>query len=147
MVRAHKQAWTWQDEWVDLTMADIRLLERETQEYLKRRMADENNDYSESLDVLQPKINTSPSGQEIDLNVIDKDNEINEDIIAMEVPKSKNSSSHQSLSSKQSSRDQEVFGDGRRKLWSRSSSKVGLHSAGKSSLFILIFYSLLFREY
>jgi hypothetical protein len=143
MVRAHKQAWTWQDEWVDLTMADIRQLERETQEYLKRRMADDNNDSSESSDILQPKINTSPSGQEIDLNVIDKDNEINEDIIAMEVPKSKNSSSHQSISSKQSSRDQEVFGDGRRKLWSRSNSKAGLHSAGMS-LFIFIFIHYFF---
>ncbi len=31
MLRAHRQAWAWQDEWVGLTMDDIRKLERETQ--------------------------------------------------------------------------------------------------------------------
>jgi hypothetical protein len=31
MLRAHRQAWAWQDEWVGLTMDDIRRLERETQ--------------------------------------------------------------------------------------------------------------------
>lgn len=31
MLRAHKQAWAWQDEWVGLTITDIRKLERETQ--------------------------------------------------------------------------------------------------------------------
>lgn len=31
MLRAHRQAWAWQDEWVGLTIADIRKLERETQ--------------------------------------------------------------------------------------------------------------------
>lgn len=38
MVRAHIQAWAWQDEWVGLTMDDIRNIERETQELLKRTM-------------------------------------------------------------------------------------------------------------
>ena len=31
MLRAHRQAWAWQDEWMGLTMDDIRRLERETQ--------------------------------------------------------------------------------------------------------------------
>ena len=31
MLRAHRQAWAWQDEWVGLTMDDVRRLERETQ--------------------------------------------------------------------------------------------------------------------
>ncbi len=31
MVRAHRQAWVWQDEWVGLNITDIRRLERETQ--------------------------------------------------------------------------------------------------------------------
>ena len=39
MLRAHIQAWVWQDEWVGLTMEDIRNIERETQELLKRTMA------------------------------------------------------------------------------------------------------------
>uniref|UniRef100_A0A493U2D6 Phosphatidylinositol transfer protein membrane associated 1 n=1 Tax=Anas platyrhynchos platyrhynchos TaxID=8840 RepID=A0A493U2D6_ANAPP len=30
MLRAHRQAWCWQDEWTDLTMEDIRQLEEET---------------------------------------------------------------------------------------------------------------------
>jgi hypothetical protein len=39
MLRAHRQAWAWQDEWHGLTMADIRELEKETQELLSKKMA------------------------------------------------------------------------------------------------------------
>jgi len=39
MLRAHRQAWAWQDEWFGLTMEDIREIERETQETLKKKMA------------------------------------------------------------------------------------------------------------
>lgn len=39
MVRAHRQAWCWQDEWYGLTIEDIRLLELETQLALARKMA------------------------------------------------------------------------------------------------------------
>ncbi|XP_011863209.1 PREDICTED: protein retinal degeneration B isoform X5 [Vollenhovia emeryi] len=38
MVRAHRQAWAWQDEWNGLTMADIREIERQTQLALQRKM-------------------------------------------------------------------------------------------------------------
>lgn len=38
MLRAHRQAWVWQDEWYGLTMDDIRQIERETQEALKAKM-------------------------------------------------------------------------------------------------------------
>lgn len=38
MLRAHRQAWVWQDEWYGLTMEDIRKIERETQEALKAKM-------------------------------------------------------------------------------------------------------------
>ncbi len=38
MLRAHRQAWAWQDEWVGLTMGDIRRLERETQLILQRKL-------------------------------------------------------------------------------------------------------------
>lgn len=146
MVRAHKQAWTWQDEWVDLTMADIRKLEKETQEYLKTRMSANNEFSSKETDINQQNIGSNISGQEIDLNVIDKDNDNYEDIITMEVPKSKNSSSHQSLSSKQSTSKEHDLGDtrigGTRKLWSRSNSRTGLPSPSMS----LIIKSLLFVE-
>ena len=39
MVRAHRQAWCWQDEYVGLTIEDIRQLERETQAALREKMA------------------------------------------------------------------------------------------------------------
>ncbi|XP_011613986.1 membrane-associated phosphatidylinositol transfer protein 2-like isoform X6 [Takifugu rubripes] len=39
MVRAHRQAWCWQDEWYGLTMEDIRQLELETQLALAMKMA------------------------------------------------------------------------------------------------------------
>ncbi|XP_076290130.1 retinal degeneration B isoform X2 [Lasioglossum baleicum] len=38
MVRAHKQAWAWQDEWNGLTMEDIREIEKQTQLALQKRM-------------------------------------------------------------------------------------------------------------
>ena len=37
MLRAHKQAWCWQDEWHGLTMDDIRRLEKETQLALRQK--------------------------------------------------------------------------------------------------------------
>nr|XP_060627442.1 membrane-associated phosphatidylinositol transfer protein 1 [Anolis sagrei ordinatus] len=39
MLRAHRQAWCWQDEWTDLTMDDIRRLEEETARMLAQKMA------------------------------------------------------------------------------------------------------------
>lgn len=38
MVRAHRQAWAWQDEWVGLSIDDIRGLEAETQQALAHKM-------------------------------------------------------------------------------------------------------------
>lgn len=49
MVRAHRQAWAWQDEWVSLTMDDIRQIELQTQEALKRKMGSSSNN-SEACD-------------------------------------------------------------------------------------------------
>jgi len=40
MLRAHRQAWCWQDEYYGLTMDDIRRLERETQLALQQTMRD-----------------------------------------------------------------------------------------------------------
>ncbi|NXU56617.1 PITM1 protein, partial [Turnix velox] len=39
MLRAHRQAWCWQDEWTDLTMEDIRQLEEETAKMLAQKMS------------------------------------------------------------------------------------------------------------
>lgn len=38
MVGAHRQAWAWQDEWIGLTMEDIREIERQTQLALQAKM-------------------------------------------------------------------------------------------------------------
>ena len=38
MLRAHRQAWAWQDEWEGLTMSDIRRLEKETQLILQKKL-------------------------------------------------------------------------------------------------------------
>ena len=38
MLRAHRQAWCWQDEYYGLTIDDIRRLERETQLALQEKM-------------------------------------------------------------------------------------------------------------
>jgi hypothetical protein len=39
MLRAHRQAWAWQDEWHGLSMEDIRKIEKQTQEALKQTMS------------------------------------------------------------------------------------------------------------
>ena len=47
MLRAHRQAWVWQDEWFGLTIEDIREIERKTAEELKRKMRGEEDDGDE----------------------------------------------------------------------------------------------------
>ncbi|KAJ3661841.1 hypothetical protein Zmor_006222 [Zophobas morio] len=52
MLRAHRQAWAWQDEWHGLTMEDIREIEKQTQLALKRKMGqneDEEIDEDDNL--------------------------------------------------------------------------------------------------
>ncbi|CAD6185676.1 unnamed protein product [Caenorhabditis auriculariae] len=44
MLRAHRQAWAWQDEWVGLTMNDIRMLEAEAALHLSAVMANDNQE-------------------------------------------------------------------------------------------------------
>ncbi|XP_023372620.1 membrane-associated phosphatidylinositol transfer protein 2 isoform X4 [Otolemur garnettii] len=44
MVRAHRQAWCWQDEWYGLSMENIRELEKEAQLMLSRKMAQFNEE-------------------------------------------------------------------------------------------------------
>src|SRR4051812_16953569 len=39
MMHAHRQAWAWQDEWVGLTMKDIRKLEEDVALYLSNFMS------------------------------------------------------------------------------------------------------------
>lgn len=57
MVRAHRQAWAWQDEWHGLTMEDIREIERQTQLALKRKMGqvEDEIDEDDNLNNSTPK--------------------------------------------------------------------------------------------
>ncbi|KAJ6216321.1 hypothetical protein RDWZM_007478 [Blomia tropicalis] len=138
MVTAHQQAWAWQDEWVDLTMADIRRLELETQEFLRQRMTDENapNENENNLNLIGKSPNEEPGHtnasnilQTVDFNMIDKDKDIDE--LHFDVPQAKKNSlsqyslapSHNSLVSKDGSNEQ--F---KQKHWSRSNSRTTLHS-------------------
>lgn len=92
MVRAHQQAWVWQDEWVDLSMADIRRLELETQEYLRQRMAESSENANEVVTESGQPLGTSTSSPaHPDFNLIDKDNETCS-TLQFDVPKSKKNS-------------------------------------------------------
>lgn len=52
MLRAHRQAWAWQDEWHGLTMKDIREIEKQTQLALKRKMGQIDDDTDDEDDNL-----------------------------------------------------------------------------------------------
>ncbi|XP_050002309.1 membrane-associated phosphatidylinositol transfer protein 2 isoform X12 [Alexandromys fortis] len=66
MVRAHRQAWCWQDEWYGLTMENIRELEREVQLMLSRKMAQyaENEGTSELCKDSSPQVQASTAASE-----------------------------------------------------------------------------------
>ncbi|XP_038200994.1 membrane-associated phosphatidylinositol transfer protein 2 isoform X10 [Arvicola amphibius] len=66
MVRAHRQAWCWQDEWYGLTMENIRELEREVQLMLSRKMAQyaEEEGTSELCKDSSPQVQASTAASE-----------------------------------------------------------------------------------
>ncbi|NWV72245.1 PITM1 protein, partial [Malurus elegans] len=62
MLRAHRQAWCWQDEWTDLTMEDIRQLEEETARMLAQKMAKCGEGEEPPAAGISPKGRTEPDG-------------------------------------------------------------------------------------
>lgn len=70
MVRAHRQAWCWQDEWFGLNMDNIRELEKEAQLMLSRKMAQFNEGDKEAAELAKdeatqdqaPRESPQPSG-------------------------------------------------------------------------------------
>lgn len=50
---SHRQAWCWQDEYIDLSIEDVRKLERETQLYLEAKMRNDVN----KIDEMENKFN------------------------------------------------------------------------------------------
>jgi len=80
MLRAHRQAWVWQDEWHGLTMDDIRDFERKTAEELKRKMrgeeAIEDEDQQQTEEALGKSFSSIEySSQEVP-NIIPKSSEM-----------------------------------------------------------------------
>ncbi|OQR75841.1 membrane-associated phosphatidylinositol transfer protein 2-like [Tropilaelaps mercedesae] len=71
MLRAHRQAWAWQDEWLGLTMEDVRRIEAETQAELAKKMAAANGDGAEGETEIDSQ-DQGPQG-DVDLKSIDAD--------------------------------------------------------------------------
>lgn len=65
MLRAHRQAWCWQDEYHGLTIDDIRELERQTQAALQEKMAQALAD--ENGEVPPSAITSSPSKEQVSI--------------------------------------------------------------------------------
>ncbi|KAM9392774.1 membrane-associated phosphatidylinositol transfer protein 2-like isoform 2-T2 [Pholidichthys leucotaenia] len=84
MVRAHRQAWCWQDEWYGLTIEDIRQLELETQLALARKMAQ----FSQAEEATEAN-GGAPSP--------DKDQEVKEAISSIEAEEAVRSSGGETL--------------------------------------------------
>ena len=73
MVRAHKQAWVWQDEWWALTIEDIRQIELETQEALAAKMAQASGEDTEPSDECASapaSASTTPTSKDAPTNVV-----------------------------------------------------------------------------
>ncbi|XP_037367166.1 membrane-associated phosphatidylinositol transfer protein 2 isoform X1 [Talpa occidentalis] len=64
MVRAHRQAWCWQDEWYGLSMENIRELEKEAQLMLSRKMAQFNEEDEEAAGLATEEVARSPASGE-----------------------------------------------------------------------------------
>lgn len=77
MLRAHRQAWAWQDEWFGLNMDDIRRLEKETQDILAQKMSSsrENNTEASSLEAENPS-NPSSSSEQSSSKAVQKEPEV-----------------------------------------------------------------------
>lgn len=63
MLRAHRQAWAWQDEWHGLTMEDIREIERQTQLALKRKMGQIEDDQIDEDDNMNNSTSKEDAGK------------------------------------------------------------------------------------
>ncbi|XP_051490105.1 membrane-associated phosphatidylinositol transfer protein 2 isoform X5 [Apus apus] len=66
MVRAHRQAWCWQDEWYGLTIEDIRQLEKEAQLMLAQKMAQ----FCSENDTEQHGVKDAPGEKDVEANAV-----------------------------------------------------------------------------
>ncbi|KAK8759334.1 hypothetical protein V5799_003031 [Amblyomma americanum] len=142
MLRAHRQAWAWQDEWVGLTMEDIRQIERETQEALARKMAADQSSEGDEEEALAHSCSAA-SIPKVDLNVIDKDKEVTVGDPVKPASRARSKSRSPPRLSQEPEQEPDIASskpaDGRghaqgpRKSWVRSNSKGALHSPSGSS--------------
>ncbi|XP_032055133.1 membrane-associated phosphatidylinositol transfer protein 2 isoform X4 [Aythya fuligula] len=66
MVRAHRQAWCWQDEWYGLTIEDIRQLEKEAQLMLAQKMAQ----FCGENDTEQHGVKDTPGEKDVEVDIV-----------------------------------------------------------------------------
>ncbi|XP_027325537.2 membrane-associated phosphatidylinositol transfer protein 2 isoform X7 [Anas acuta] len=66
MVRAHRQAWCWQDEWYGLTIEDIRQLEKEAQLMLAQKMAQ----FCGENDTEQHGVKDTPGEKDVEVDTV-----------------------------------------------------------------------------
>lgn len=66
MVRAHRQAWCWQDEWYGLTIEDIRQLEKEAQLMLAQKMAQ----FCSENDTEQHGVKDNPGEKDVEASTV-----------------------------------------------------------------------------
>ncbi|KAM6241405.1 membrane-associated phosphatidylinositol transfer protein 2 isoform 5-T12 [Spheniscus humboldti] len=66
MVRAHRQAWCWQDEWYGLTIEDIRQLEKEAQLMLAQKMAQ----FCSENDTEQHSVKDTPGEKDVEASTV-----------------------------------------------------------------------------
>ncbi len=72
MLRAHRQAWAWQDEYYGLTIDDIRELERQTQLALHEKMALETNEEGQGGDSGSESTLKTDNTRDENINTTDK---------------------------------------------------------------------------
>ncbi|KAJ9575163.1 hypothetical protein L9F63_025886 [Diploptera punctata] len=159
MLRAHRQAWAWQDEWHGLTMDDIRQIERQTQEALKQKMGVGESESQDSCDELDRAPNGSTAGAvttpqdssvaktlQATLGSIEKTEQempsppvIKKSDVVPTINTDGDISPEDSPTElilrhpEESGNFVEKDTESRRKLWSRSNSKAALHSPSSTS--------------
>ncbi|GLV44995.1 retinal degeneration B [Carabus blaptoides fortunei] len=141
MLRAHRQAWAWQDEWHGLTMEDIREIERQTADALKRKMGQEDCSSLGDDDDMNNSITPQDSAVAKTLAATLGSIEMSEDMPSPPITKKQNdipiiqtadSSADQSPEESPNEFALNRLAENEHK-WQHGS-KTGLHSPGSSSL-------------
>jgi hypothetical protein len=75
MLRAHRQAWAWQDEWFGLTIEQIRELEDETQKYLSTLMSTTSSGDEKGTSIEYPRNGLILNDKSVDRDKVDGNEE------------------------------------------------------------------------